>query len=153
MSPALGTSGSGPPRLDFEIRLPPGATLPANAGAIRIELSTERNSMPGEIFPARTREEENRVVIAGSVELYYRSSWRLLALDMPAGEPSRIFRISLPARPGHMREHGPWQRLDFVADSAGQPQAAPTSGETFEIRYRVVYRDKELEEEAGGGGQ
>ena len=78
MRPTLGTSSGGAPRLDFEIRMPPGAEPPGQPGRIGIQLNTERNRMPGEIVPARTRQEDGRTVLAGSVELYFRSSWRLL---------------------------------------------------------------------------
>ena len=153
MRPTLGTSSSGPPRLDFEIRLPPGAVPLEQPGRIGIQLNTERNRMPGEIHPARTRQEEGRTILSGSVELYFRSSWRLLEVAVAPGEPIRIFSLKLPARPGHMPEYGPWRRVDFTAEGTEQPRPAPSSGDTYELRYRVVYRDKELDEEAQKRGQ
>ncbi len=153
MRPTLGTSSSGPPRLDFEIRLPPGVVPPEQPGRIGIQLNTERNRMPGGISPARTRHEGGRTVLAGSVELYFRSSWRLLEVAMSPGDPTRIFDLKLAARPGHMTGYGPWHRVDFTAEGTEQPRPAPSNGEAYELRYRVVYRDQELDEHARMQGQ
>jgi MFS family permease len=146
----LGTSSSGAPRLDFEIRLPPGTELAAAPSRIRIELNTEHNRMPGQVFDRRGRKEGDRQVVAGSVELAYRSSWRLLEMTVP-GEPARIFDLKLSARPGHMKTFGPWRRVDFIAVGEQQPRRA-TDADAYEIRTRVVYRDAELAEESGASG-
>jgi hypothetical protein len=145
--PGLGTSAGGAPRLDFEIRLPPGVEGSALSRNARIELNTERNRMPGQLAAGGGRREGERHVIAGTVELHYRSGWRLLELLAGPGEPSRVFDLRLPARPGHMREFGPWRRVDFIATGSEQPRPAPAS-EAFEIRTRVVYRDAEHAEES-----
>lgn len=153
MRPTLGTSSSGAPRLDFEIRLPPGVEPPPELGQIGIHLNTERNRMPGEVFPQRTRKEASRTVLAGSVELYFRSSWRLLEVAMSPREPTLIFNLKLSARPRHMPEFGPWRRVDFTAEGTGQPSPAPATGEAYELRYRVVYREEELDELARTGNR
>jgi hypothetical protein len=153
MRPTLGTSSSGAPRLDFEIKLPPGLDPPPEPGQIGIQLNTERNRMPGEVFPDRTRKEGSRTVLAGSVELYFRSNWRLLEVAMSPREPTLIFNLKLSARPGHMPEYGPWQRVDFTAEGTEQPRPAPANGDAYELRYRVVYRDRELDEQARMRGQ
>ena len=153
MRPTLGTSSGGAPRLDFEIRMPPGAEPPGQPGRIGIQLNTERNRMPGEIVPARTRQEDGRTVLAGSVELYFRSSWRLLEVAMSPREPTLIFNLKLSARPRQMSEFGPWQSVDFTAEGTGQPSPAPSTGEAYELRYRVVYREEELDELARTGNR
>lgn len=142
MRPMLGTSSSGPPRLDFEVRLPPGMTLSGPPAAISVELSTERNQMPGDISKGGGRQDGDRQVITGSVELAYRSGWRLLELRLAADGSSRIFDLRLPARPFHMRDYGSWRRVDFIADAGQQPRKAPDS-EAYELRSRVVYREEE----------
>ncbi len=147
--PLLASSGSGTPRLDFELRLPPGAELAAPADAIRIELNTEQNRMPGRVRDKAARKDGDRAVATGSVELAYRSSWRLLDVMTGPGEPSRIFDLKLPARPRHMKDFGPWRRIDFVAIGDQQPQPAGPS-EAYELRSRVVYPDAELAEQSGG---
>ncbi|KAB2920839.1 MAG: hypothetical protein F9K29_00795 [Hyphomicrobiaceae bacterium] len=147
--PNLGTSSSGTPRLDFEIRLPPGIAPTGQPSAIRIELNTERNRMPGQVFDKGFRQDGDRMIMAGAVELHYRSSWRLLEVTMAPGEPARIFDLKLPSRPRHMKHFGPWRRVDFIAAGSEQPRPAPAS-EGFEIRTRVVYRDVELVKENAG---
>jgi hypothetical protein len=144
--PMLGTSGSGAPRLDFELRLPAGAAAPADMARVKVDLGTERNQMPGSIGKD-VRRVDDRVVLAGSVELAFRSRWRLLTIVLAPGAPSLIFQLPLSARPSHMPELGPWQRVTFIADGPGQPRP-PTATESYELRTRVVYRDRELEEEA-----
>ena len=148
--PQLGSASTGQARLDFEIRLPPGMAPPAPAHRIQVTLSTERNTMPGEIREARTRQENGRTVLVGSVDLAYRSSWRLLELKTGPGDVARIFDLKLPARPSHMKDFGSWRRVDFTATAGGQPIPAPAS-EAFELRARVVYRMPELEEEQAQG--
>jgi hypothetical protein len=67
------------------------------------------------------------------------------------GEPARIFDLKLPARPGHMKNFGPWRRVDFVATGDQQPRRA-TDADAYDIRTRVVYRAAELAEESGASG-
>lgn len=142
----LGTSSSGAPRLDFEIRLPPRVALSIPPSRIRIQLNTEHNQMPGQVFEKGGRQDRERTVVVGSVELAFRSSWRLLEVIVSPAEPALIFDLKLPARPGHMRDFGPWRRVDFVARGKQQPSRA-TEADAYEIRTRVVYRDAELLEE------
>jgi hypothetical protein len=52
-----------------------------------------------------------------------------------------------------MSEFGPWQRVDLIAEGTGQPTPAPSTGEAYELRYRVVYREKELDELARTGNR
>lgn len=143
--PLLATSSSGTPRLDFEIRLPPGVDMPTPASNMRVTLNTEKNRMPAQLLDGDKRAEGGRLVVPGTVELYYRSGWRLLEV-IPAGDaPAQIFDLKLAARPSHMSTFGPWRRVDFVAVGDQQPRAA-TAADTYELRSRVVYRDAELKE-------
>jgi hypothetical protein len=128
------------PQLVFEIRFPPGTTLPPGLRGIEVELSTDRNTMPALLQRDRVRTGE-RPVLAGLVELAFRTSRRLIVLRMP-GAPARLFSLKVPATPPHHDSFGPWQPVDFVADSEGQPR--PAGGEQgFEIRYRT--RDPNIE--------
>lgn len=147
--PNLGTSASGAPRLDFEIRLPPGAVLPTPPSSIRVELNTERNRMPGRVLDTTSRQGDGRQVLIGSVELAYRSGWRLLELLFSPGGPALIFDLRLPASPPHMPDYGPWHRVDFIATRGDQPHR-PGAADTHEIRTRVIYRDVELAAQDAG---
>ncbi len=136
--PNLSTAQGGTPRLEFEIRLPPGTVPATPLSHIRIELNTERNRIPGLVFDKAGRQEGDRLIIVGSVELHYRSSWRLLELIMAPSEPARIFDLKLASSPRHMKDFGPWGRVDFIAKGAEQPKPA-TKADAYEIRTRVVY--------------
>ncbi len=138
MRPNLSTSHGGTPRLEFEIRLPPGTVPATPLSRIRIELNTENNRIPGLLFDKAGRQEGDRLIIVGSVELHYRSSWRLLELIMADNEPARIFDLKLASRPRHMKDFGPWRRVDFIAKGAEQPKPA-TDADAYEIRTRVAY--------------
>lgn len=95
------------PMLQFEVRLPAGAALPA-AQDVATELQTDRNSMPGETRIDRFRRDGNRAVIAGDVELAFRTAHRQLEVKIK-GQPDRVYRIGLPGKAPHTSELGPWQ--------------------------------------------
>jgi len=126
-----------PPQAKFEVRLPPN-TAKAKLEGLSIDLNTTRNTMPATLGEART--EDGRPVIPGEVDLYFRSTSRILVLRVP-GEPERLFVLKLAGNPGAQAEFGPWQRVDYVDD---QPQQAPRKageGDDYEIRYRVERAD------------
>jgi hypothetical protein len=97
------------PLLQFEVRLPAGAALPASARDVAVELQTDQNSMPGEPRFNQFRRDGDRAVIAGDVELAFRTAHRQLQVRIK-GQPDRVFRIGLTDRAPHASELGPWQR-------------------------------------------
>ena len=113
------------PLLVFEVRLPAGVTVPASAQGISIELQTDLNTMPADLTPAAFHRDGDRPVIAGEVELAFRTSHRQLAVSIQ-GQPTRIYPIDLTARAPHTPEFGTWRRL--------------TDGS--EIRYRAKWPGK-----------
>lgn len=108
------------PLLVFEVRLPAGAALPNSARDVAIELQTDINRMPGEPRFNQFRKDGDRPVIAGDVELAFRTAHRQLEIKVN-GQPDRLYRIGLSAKAPHASELGPWQ-----------PQA-----DGSEIRYRA----------------
>jgi len=96
------------PLLVFEVRLPKGTTLPGSARDITAELKTDLNTMPGEIRPELFRRDDDRPVIAGHVELAFRTAHRQLEIKIK-GQPARLYLIGLSAKAPHSREFGPWQ--------------------------------------------
>ncbi|MCP1767002.1 hypothetical protein [Bradyrhizobium japonicum] len=113
------------PLLVFEVRFPAGVTVPTSAQGITTELQTDLNTMPGELNPAGYYRDGDQSVIAGEVELAFRTSHRQLAVTIQ-GQPSRIYPIDLTARAPHTPEFGTWRRL---ADGS-------------EIRYRAKWPGK-----------
>lgn len=113
------------PLLVFEVRFPAGVTVPASSQGISIELQTDLNTMPGELTPAAFYRDGDQSVIAGEVELAFRTSHRQLAVNIQ-GQPSRTYPIDLTASAPHTPEFGTWRRL---ADGS-------------EIRYRAKWPGK-----------
>jgi hypothetical protein len=96
------------PLLVFEVRLPTGVALPNSPRDIAAELQTDLNTMPGEIRPDLFRRDDDRPVIAGYVELAFRTAHRQLEIKIK-GQPDRLYLIGLSAKAPHSREFGPWQ--------------------------------------------
>jgi hypothetical protein len=97
------------PLLQFEVRLPAGTALPASAGDVAVELQTDQNSMPGEPRFNQFRRDGDRTVIAGDVELAFRTAHRQLQVRIK-GQPDRMYRIGLTDKAPHASELGPWQQ-------------------------------------------
>jgi hypothetical protein len=113
------------PLLLFEVRLPAGTAVPTSAQAISIELQTDLNTMPGETNVSLFRRDGDKPVIAGEVELAFRTAHRQLAVNIE-GQPGRLYPIGLAAKAPHAPEFGSWQSL---ADGS-------------EIRYRAKWPGK-----------
>ncbi|MBR1275260.1 hypothetical protein [Bradyrhizobium sp. AUGA SZCCT0283] len=96
------------PILVFEVRLPAGAALPSSFRDIAIELQTDLNTMPGELRPNQFQRDGDRPVIAGNVELAFRTAHRQLEIKIK-GQPDRLYGIGLSAKAPHASELGPWQ--------------------------------------------
>jgi hypothetical protein len=95
------------PVLQFEIRLPSGTTLPTPRD-VEFELQTDLNRMPGEVRVAKFRSDGDQAVIAGEVELAFRTHNRQLELQI-AGRQVRTYTIRLTDRAPHTLELGAWQ--------------------------------------------
>jgi MFS family permease len=122
------------PRLEFEIRLPPGRPAP-DKRMVNVELHTDKNSSDGLLFDDWLRLEGDRQVLRGVMPLYFRTSQRILVLKL-AGEPDRLFVLRLWASPSYTKTLGAWQKLDYVATASEQPRK-PDPGDDFELRFRV----------------
>jgi hypothetical protein len=132
--PQLNPNGP-PPQLEFEIRFAQGVSPPAPA-SIRVDLDTPENQMPASIDD-RTRRDNERSVITGSVALHHRTAHRTLALKMQA-QPVWLFSVQLAAKPEYSTAFGEWRLANFIDEltPGGQPRK-PGALENHEIRYRV----------------
>jgi hypothetical protein len=132
--PVLNDNGPAPV-LAFEVRLPSALAPPKSLEEVSADLQTDRNRMPGRFAEARM--EDGRAVLSGDVEVYYRSSWRLLAVKVP-GQADRLFRLELPASPRRTTAFGRWERAQYLVEGDSQPRkTGPEEG--FEIRYRMIW--------------
>lgn len=123
-----------PPQLHFEIRLPQGATLPSGS---EVQLETDKNTMPAAYL--RQGSNDPRPVPSGAVDLYFRTSHRVLVLRIP-NEPDRLFVLDLASNPAGSAEFGPWQPVDQIADQKDGALRKAT-GDDYQIRYRVERAD------------
>lgn len=135
-SPILNPNGPAP-RLAFEIKLPAGSAVPASG--IDINLITEKNTMPASLGTGSGPDESGRPVISGSVELAYRSSWRIVELKIP-NAPEHLFVLRTSARPGHDASFGTWEHVSNVGNGTSHPRLA-TPDDAYDIRYRVIWPD------------
>ena len=85
--------------------------MPAAAEDVKVELQTDQNTMPGEPKPDRFRRDGDRPVVAGEVELAFRTAYRQLEIKIK-GQPDRVYRIGLAGKAPHASELGPWQPHD-----------------------------------------
>jgi MFS family permease len=131
----LGNNGAAP-RLLFEVRIPDDMNIADNGRGVRVTLDTDRNQMPAEMTGVTDHADE-WLVLAGEVELYYRTAQRLLVVDLGSGK-QHIFDLGLPASPSQTEAWGPWRRVDYVVASPEQQSAAPPGPEDrSEMRSRV----------------
>jgi hypothetical protein len=121
------------PAVEFEIRLPKAA-LAAVADS-QVELVTDRNQKLVQMQAALASDSNGRTVIRGWVALDYRTTDRVVVLNLP-GQPQRLFKLRLAANPSHSDQFGPWHLADRVATPAGDPPREPN--DAFAIRYRVL---------------
>jgi hypothetical protein len=125
------------PAVEFEIRLPDTAALAVMAGTPQVELHTDKNQILAKVREGLASTEDGRRVLRGSVALDFRTTDRVVVLNLP-GQAQRLFKLRLAASPSHSDQFGPWHLADRVTPSnAAEPvRAAPN--DTFAIRYRVL---------------
>ena len=92
--------------------------------------------MPGSLTVPR--EEQGRTVIAGSVEMYFRTWNRLLVATMP-DKTDLLFELSLGLSPAHSRTFGAWQRADYIGEPGKGEARRTTTADQYEIRYRTEW--------------
>jgi hypothetical protein len=127
------------PRLAFEIRLPPGVA-PAADRDRGIELQTSKNRMPPNALTVSR--DGDRTIIAGTVDLYFRTSQRMLVMAMP-DKKQVLFNLKLSAKPSHGKQFGPWQRADFIGEPGEDRARRARPEESFDIRYRAVWQGED----------
>jgi hypothetical protein len=121
------------PAVEFEIRLPKAATTLADS---QIELHTDRNQALAQIQGAMP-DGDGHSVLRGSVALEYRTTDRVVILDVP-GQVQCQFKLRLAADPSHSDEFGPWHLADRVVLPGKGEESRTEQNDAFAIRYRVL---------------
>jgi hypothetical protein len=122
------------PAVEFEIRMPK-----ANLSVIsdtQVELHTDHNQRLAEVEGAADSE-DGHSVLRGVVALDYRTTERVVVLNMP-GRAQCEFKLRLAADPSRSDQFGPWHLADRVASPVAGDVTDPTSHDAFSIRYRVL---------------
>lgn len=124
------------PAIEFEIRLPKSAL--SSISDTQIELRTDRNQTLAKLQDTLELT-DGRSVLRGSVALKYRTTDRVVVLNLP-GQPQREFKLRLSASPSHSDQFSPWHLADRVNASSSVSNGATNFGpnDDFAIRYRVL---------------
>ena len=130
----LGINPTGP-AVEFEIRLPKAAVSAVTD--TQVELHTDRNQTLGQVQGALASDGDGLGVIRGSVPLDYRTTDRIVILNLP-GRASCEFRLRLPADPSPSEQFGPWHLADRVASPTTGEETRSQQHDAFAIRYRVL---------------
>jgi hypothetical protein len=128
------------PQLAFEIRLPAGASPPSGNDR-PIELQTSKNRMTALMQREATRDDGGRLVIVGLVEMYYRTSQRMLVMTLP-DKTDVLFNINLGGAPKHAREFSDWQRADYIGEPGQTQTRRAGAADNYEIRYRADWANE-----------
>ena len=122
------------PAVEFEIRLPK-ATL-TTAADTQVELLTDRNQKLAKVQEALASTDDGRSLLRGTVTLDYRTTERMIVLNLPARAQSS-FRLRLPASPSRSSQFGPWHLADGIVPVNGSTVTSELH-DAFAIRYRVL---------------
>jgi hypothetical protein len=123
------------PAVEFEIRLPKAALSAVTDS--QIELHTDRNQTLARMQAALAFDNDGRSVLKGSVALDYRTTDRVVILNLP-GQTQCEFKLRLAANPSHSDQFGPWHLADRVASPGGGEESRSEQNDAFAIRYRVL---------------
>ena len=123
------------PAVEFEIRLPKAALSTVTDS--QIELHTDRNQTLARVQDGLASDIDGRSVLKGSVALDYRTTDRVVILNLP-GQTQCEFRLRLAANPSRSDQFGPWHLADRVASPGGGEESRSEQNDAFAIRYRVL---------------
>jgi hypothetical protein len=123
------------PAVEFEIRLP--KTVVSTTADTQIELHTDRNQTLAQVQGTLASDGVGRSVLRGSVPLEYRTTERVVVLNLP-GKAQCEFRLRLAANPSRSDQFGPWHLADRVAAPGKGEETRAEQNDAFAIRYRVL---------------
>jgi hypothetical protein len=118
-----------PVQLEFEIRLPGSFKVPPQREQLRVELRTDKNTMPAKLSNDSPRHDGDKIVLSGRVGLYFKTASRALALTSP-DQPELFLQLKLAANPYEPKTMTEWRRIT--------PLGTRAANETeVAIRYRI----------------
>jgi apolipoprotein N-acyltransferase len=121
---------AGTPVIDYELRLPPGTTLPPNQNDIRMFVWSDQSGQGVHI--KEVRRTGPRPEIIGTLVLPETEA-PTMSIQLPGG-PERHWRLPFTSGAKLDAAFGPRQGLEFVTPLGRQPIPADSD---YDIRYRV----------------
>jgi hypothetical protein len=122
------------PAVEFEIRLPKAAL--SAISDTQVELHTDRNQKLAQMSDTLDSG-DGRSVLRGSVTLDYRTTDRVVVLNLP-GQAQCEFKLRLAANPTRSDQFGPWHLVDRIASPTAGEVAGTALRDAVAIRYRVL---------------
>ena len=121
------------PAVEFEIRLPKAAL--ATATDTQVELLTDRNQKLAKVQEALASTPDGRSILRGTVTLDYRTTERMMVLNLP-GQARARSGCGCPQAPRIPTQFGPWHLADGIVPANGDTVTSELH-DAFAIRYRV----------------
>jgi MFS family permease len=128
-----------PPVLDFELQAPANASLP-DPKSIQVRLQAgEKGRDDGWWDEQQTETVEGRPVLTGHMQLYLRTSQRLIVFQFPGGV-DQLFQLRLPASPlgRKYQKWSAWQPADFVFTPESRIGQRVPAENAYRMRYLVA---------------
>src|ERR1700694_6326769 len=123
------------PAIEFEIRLPKAAL--SDLADTQVELRTDSNQTLAQLPRPLASDDDGHRVLRGSVALAYRTTDRVVVLNLP-GQAQCRFKLRLAANPSHSPHSGPCQLADRLASATKGEETRTEFHDAFAIRYRVL---------------
>jgi hypothetical protein len=123
------------PAVEFEIRLPKAAL--SDLADTQVELRTDRSQTLAQLQGPLASDDDGHLVLRGSVALAYRTTERVVVLNLP-GQAQCRFKLRLAANPSRSDQFGPWHLADQVATPGRGEETRGEQNDAFAIRYRVL---------------
>ena len=130
------TNGA-PPALQFQLQAPSNADRP-DPKSIKVQLQAGETRADGSWDDAPIGQVDGRPVLTGHLQLYSKTSRRMLVFDLP-GHVNQLFNLGLPASPlaKKYQEWSDWQSADFMFTPASNVGQKVTPANAYRIRYLV----------------
>jgi hypothetical protein len=127
-----------PPILDYEIQAPPGAPVPELKTVSVTMQAGEKGRADGWWDDQQTEQVDGRPVMTGHMQLYLRTSQRLVVVELPGGT-NHLFQLRLPASPlgKKYQKWSEWQTSDYVFTPESRVGQKVAPEHAYRMRYLV----------------
>ena len=130
-------TNSAPPILSYELQAPDGAKLPPDS-QLQIRLQAGKTRAEGWWDKEQPGSSDGSPVLFGHLELYLKTSDRMLELALPGAE-NYLWNLKLPASPlgSKYKEWSKWYPADYHFTAESNNGKRIPADKAYKIRYRV----------------